>query len=62
MNTSIGSIVTLLVTVAVLATASATLHHRAKLVRSVACQQQAGPVLPATAYSDLVNGLSMGGR
>lgn len=63
MNTAYckSKIVTIMVILAILATITTTLHHR-RLLPGSASRTQAGPVLPATAYSDLVNGLSMGGR
>ena len=62
MNNALSrSTITLLVILAVLVTATAALYNHPKPARSVAGQQQAGPVLPATAYSDLVNGLSAAG-
>lgn len=45
-----------------LAAASGASGRAARLRSAPGAQQQAGPVLPGTAYSDLVNGLSIGGR
>jgi hypothetical protein len=61
MKTSIRRIIFALVALVTLALCIATTNTNSRL-QTAAIREQSGQVLPATAYSDLVNGLSTGGR
>ncbi len=62
-TTRLGSILSAAIAVSLMIAVTAALSHHAAAVQSAAISyQEQAPVPPPSAYSDLLNALSVGGR